>query len=1772
MGALTALGGYWARSAIARIAETRKMAGAISAIQESIKKTSPATQFLLEAAEMGVYGAADTTLNGLAGSAAALLNPFDLVRHGLNEGWQHNMKAAKARLSSVPGEAWHAFATGALQHSLSRGASKVSEKARKKMKLPEKAHAPPAAVPEGKKGDVKRFEAAASPKGKEARTQALTMMRGNMEQAPLQALIEVMTSEETYRSGGNIGDRYLEHLGQGMSQGIKDTWMSHHRERLLATRRVRRADEMLTKRGLKPAEETGSAGSPYRTSPNEGGGGGRMTPAEHESYMTHALRGQRNAEALPGRAEDLAVADPQIWLGMHRRDVAGRHDKVITSVKESIAKARKEGRKDAVEEHIDAHAAQEYQALVQARHGEPGVSFEAFLGAIHETYRKQKQDRVDERARDAEKALEKTNLPDAEKDAYRAHVRNDDDVDFDHWSGGSGAKDPEAWSIDHRQDVADRVGKVIADAEERAKKARAEGGTEEASFDQIARDAFKALSRARHGQPGIDFDSFKAYMKSRGARHAERNEQERRLAHSLAPGSVEALVTRGEKALAAAGIKGTVEIYVTGGGTVREGKRPALTELTFGSGDTLGVVVVVKPDPGAPKPTREQMERVSREMSEAVVEGRKHAEKPRDVTPGDRFLSVPVKARAVEEHEFYAETTKKGAPTEPLTPGGGEAPRAPFRVEGVSAAFRPPAETAEGHGARSPLDIYEKHGPLRTPDDALKALVDVRSWAIKAAYKNDPASAQAIVDAREQWVDGVLKALGDKYGVDLRAVGSTSLTSDYDLQLLARRLGAAAEAGGDPRHNVAKVLAEFNARARDFFGAESATALDTNVYDFGEAMLRASGDAPDFKSDNPMYRNENERLQDIMSLAKVRRYIGPEVQERKLSREEAQKQSKEAWEKYIEAELALTPKEMRREIEARMREAEKRYEAAEKTIDANVEKLVAERGENGARTEDAANLRLEAANELYVAALAKVDALRAKRDKALDALAKNPDDARRREAVDQYTLLIRQEMAAAVLFANEVYNSEGAVIHIVGEQAGLGVKAKKTELVQSLREQFADALKDLSPNHYGSDPDRAAVQTSKYLGRFLDGLERLGIAELIGSANERIEPARAAELSRMLAALEVLRGFEKMRKDPTSFDPDAIARALGRDKATPLVGPDGKLDVAALRRILTDLTQTATALARSYGPDGPGQFILKNPTGSLSRDAAFIGRLVELGGDAPGDTAAMLERVGPEGVAKAAGYLKGNSKAKQFVAMHGEEGLRALIHAEGDLDAARATLVPARAHESAGTKQDADSGAQGFVDLHNHWRGSLRPEYFVKEVWEGKSVDAFKFLVENVRKGYDDQIVKAVKRALGEDTPLPTDPKALAELVANHPEAQEIAHRVLNDLLVSEPGRTTFDAVFAVRGALLKGRSPEAIFDAVITQLKKEGVKHIEFSGYPDIPLDVARARAAAEGIEVRFLETIPTSILQKKLSPKEPSRKSRQEHDTRSKKYLDELTEAVLKPRQEQDQAAELTDKERAELGEIAKQAANLPAEMVPAVLRLVTKGFLGVDINGPEGAMQTSRKEQVKALYQLLGMIARFRNERVVFRPHVGEGYDGPDPSANHADIARQNIEFMLEVLRAVDHGGSNGDVVVRFGHATHASPAQMAEMQRLGIFVEILLSSNLSTGSLPAPSPDVNAIKYLASEHPLLLMLHHGVNVVVGTDGQGVYKTSMTNELETVAAIVRMYRRGKLENLPEGLVPFEQLPEEEKKRFSAKHVREYAEKYLQMIGQPTRPPGEA
>lgn len=152
-------------------------------------------------------------------------------------------------------------------------------------------------------------------------------------------------------------------------------------------------------------------------------------------------------------------------------------------------------------------------------------------------------------------------------------------------------------------------------------------------------------------------------------------------------------------------------------------------------------------------------------------------------------------------------------------------------------------------------------------------------------------------------------------------------------------------------------------------------------------------------------------------------------------------------------------------------------------------------------------------------------------------------------------------------------------------------------------------------------------------------------------------------------------------------------------------------------------------------------------------------------------------------------------------------------------------------------------------------------------------------------------------------------------------------------------------------------------------------------------------------------------------------------------------------------------------------------------------------------------------------------------MFRPHVGEGaVDNlagepfqrdrarrrtPDGARlAHQARAQHNIEQMLlalEELRALGQLDPNL-VVVRFGHATMATPAQVARMKSLGVLAEINLGSNVRTGSADQTVGGVDGRTSPLEQyddHVFGTAIYDGLDTLLSTDAHDVMRTTMREE---------------------------------------------------------------
>src|SRR5262249_40819250 len=154
-----------------------------------------------------------------------------------------------------------------------------------------------------------------------------------------------------------------------------------------------------------------------------------------------------------------------------------------------------------------------------------------------------------------------------------------------------------------------------------------------------------------------------------------------------------------------------------------------------------------------------------------------------------------------------------------------------------------------------------------------------------------------------------------------------------------------------------------------------------------------------------------------------------------------------------------------------------------------------------------------------------------------------------------------------------------------------------------------------------------------------------------------------------------------------------------------------------------------------------------------------------------------------------------------------------------------------------------------------------------------------------------------------------------------------------------------------------------------------------------------------------------------------------------------------------------------------------------------------------------------------------------------------------------ARANIDKLLGELEDMGYNRKKDGVIIRFGHATHATPDQIKRMKDLGIIFEANIGSNLATGTIRSED-----------EHPLLDALYYEEPTILSTDGQGVMRTDIKKEYATAYRIIQRFRNGETHLVIGGEpVFFQELSTEVQERFDINHLYRWAAEYRRdvMIG---------
>lgn len=214
-------------------------------------------------------------------------------------------------------------------------------------------------------------------------------------------------------------------------------------------------------------------------------------------------------------------------------------------------------------------------------------------------------------------------------------------------------------------------------------------------------------------------------------------------------------------------------------------------------------------------------------------------------------------------------------------------------------------------------------------------------------------------------------------------------------------------------------------------------------------------------------------------------------------------------------------------------------------------------------------------------------------------------------------------------------------------------------------------------------------------------------------------------------------------------------------------------------------------------------------------------------------------------------------------------------------------------------------------------------------------------------------------------------------------------------------------------------------------------------------------------------------------------------------------------------------------------------------AAVRQVEQGVaLGIDIGSPEHMTFTEEGMQGwKVQLVELSNLGKASGEPQLARPHVGEGaMDTVDGQPFHTDKnrhivndepshyarARHNIDMMLAALESLPPGVLDPKrLVVRFGHVTHATPAQAARMAKLGVIAEANLGSNVATGSM-SQTQGVHGKRAPVDrfdDHALPTLIYYDTQTMLSTDGADVMQTTLRKEYQRARTVLEAVLAGTL-----------------------------------------------
>ncbi|MEY3321574.1 MAG: hypothetical protein RLZZ417_1157 [Bacteroidota bacterium] len=348
-----------------------------------------------------------------------------------------------------------------------------------------------------------------------------------------------------------------------------------------------------------------------------------------------------------------------------------------------------------------------------------------------------------------------------------------------------------------------------------------------------------------------------------------------------------------------------------------------------------------------------------------------------------------------------------------------------------------------------------------------------------------------------------LNIAGENFGLK-DSVGSESVTSDIDLSAK----------GENTELGVAIINEEF----RKVYGQEPGAFFDINVYSsdwmFGgdEILSQNSGEYLVKPKEEKNLSEKGKKIKndqnEVWSMVKIRRNMQPSDwvdYKNALLSDLPEKENVEMQRKFMDVELEYNTFKLTVEQEV----ANAKLAANEEMKKANEQRKEKQKKgafeENGEDHHADAALEMQVSNRQYEKIIEQVKILRLQIAK-LEATGTQGDEA------ETLILTMHNQISRGLTYANEVYATQGAVLHTVyGNQgakkklaelkkegkknlAGEDITSVKYQLskemyLQSMNENVGDTLHSL--NHFEHDPQYAVYRAGKYIDRLCSSVEEL---------------------------------------------------------------------------------------------------------------------------------------------------------------------------------------------------------------------------------------------------------------------------------------------------------------------------------------------------------------------------------------------------------------------------------------------------------------------------------------------------------------------------------------------------------------------------------------------------------------------------------------------------------------------------------------------------------